>query len=127
MIIYKILISLVIIFHLAFILYVVLGGLLVFVWKRSIFFHIPAVLWGAWVEYMNFICPLTPLENYFRKMACFTTYSAGFIDQYITPIIYPENLQRNMQIIFGSLVVIINAIIYILILYKLLKNRESKK
>jgi hypothetical protein len=119
MLIYKILTSFVIIIHLSFIAYVILGGLLILRWKKSIFLHIPAIIWGSIVEYLNIICPLTPLENYFRRLAGYSTYSAGFIDQYITPLIYPENLERNTQLLLGSFVVIINLIIYTFVIIKL--------
>ena len=49
-----------------FILFVVLGGLLVFRWPTVKWFHIPAVLWGVLIEFSGWICPLTPLENKLR-------------------------------------------------------------
>ena len=124
MLVYKILTNLVVLIHLLFILYVVFGALLAFRWKRSLIIHIPAVIWGVIVEYMNLICPLTPLENYFRKLAGYASFSTGFIDHYLTPVIYPENLEQSTQIFFGSFVVIINILAYTLIV--IIYNRKSK-
>lgn len=116
--IYKLLTNLIVLIHLAFIIYVVLGGLLVLRWRKSIYVHIPAAIWGAVVEYLSLICPLTPLENYFRSRAGTSTYGTGFIEQYITLLIYPENLEKSSQLFFGSLVIIINAVIYLLLIIK---------
>jgi hypothetical protein len=116
--VYKLLTDLTVFIHLAFILFVVLGGFLVLRWRKSVYAHIPAALWGAAVEYFGLLCPLTPLENYFRNKAGYLTYKAGFIEQYITPLIYPENLKRNIQFILGSLVILINIVIYLLIIIK---------
>ena len=69
--------------HLAFVLFVVAGGLLVLRWPRVAWAHVPAVAWGAWVEFAGWICPLTPLENWLRARGGQTAYTASFIDQYV--------------------------------------------
>lgn len=98
--------------HLAFILFVVAGGLLV-AWKPSLaWLHVPAVAWGALIEFMGWICPLTPLENHFRRLAGETGYESGFIEHYLLPLIYPEMLTAGMQYVLGALVLAINFLIY---------------
>ncbi len=104
--------------HFSFIAFVVAGGALVIYWPRVAWLHLPAVFWGAIVEFTGWICPLTPLENHFRFLAGDDTYSGDFVAQYLLPLIYPENLTRETQIILGLLVVIINIIFYLLAVKK---------
>jgi hypothetical protein len=89
-----------------------MGGLLVLRWPRLAYLHIPAALWGAWIEFTGRICPLTPLENALRARAGDAGYSGGFIEHYILPVLYPSVLTRNIQLVLGALVVVINLIVY---------------
>ena len=100
------------ILHFMFIVFVVLGGLLVLKWRWLSFVHIPCALWGILVELMGWICPLTPLELYLRQMAGVDGYHGGFIDHYLMPLIYPAGLTRELQTVFGIFVLITNACIY---------------
>jgi hypothetical protein len=50
--------------HAAFVIFVVLGGLIVVRWPRFAWVHVPAAVWGVLIEFADWICPLTPLENY---------------------------------------------------------------
>ena len=102
----------VVLLHLAFILFVVLGGLVVFRWPRFMWLHIPAAAWGAFIELTGRVCPLTPLENRLRIAAGETGYSGGFIEEYLIPVVYPGGLTRWVQISFGIGVVVINLVFY---------------
>lgn len=98
--------------HLAFILFVVGGGLLV-AWKKPfVWLHLPAAVWGALIEFMGWICPLTPLENHFRRLSGESGYEGGFIEHYLLPLIYPETLTTATQYVLGGLVLAINFLIY---------------
>ena len=98
--------------HLAFILFVISGGLLA-IWKpRIIWLHLPAAIWGMLIEFIGWICPLTPLENHFRKLAGEGGYEGGFINHYLLPLIYPESLTFKTQYVLGGLVLIVNAVVY---------------
>jgi Protein of Unknown function (DUF2784) len=110
--IYRALADLVLVVHLAFALFVVLGGLLVLKWPRAAWLHIPAAIWGVLIEYTGWICPLTPLENSFRARGGEAGYSGGFIEHYIQPLLYPAGLTRGTQIVLGSLVLILNLTAY---------------
>ena len=104
--------DLVVLFHFGFVLFVMLGGLLV-LWRSWIAWcHIPAVLWGAGIEFLGWICPLTPLENMLRTRGGDTGYASGFIEHYIMPILYPAALTRKMQIGFGIIVLGVNIAVY---------------
>ena len=98
--------------HLLFIIFVLFGGLLVVKWRYVSLVHIPAALWAAWVEYKGWVCPLTPLENWFRQKAGMEGYQKSFIDQYLIPVIYPAALNREWQMVLGTIVVILNVTIY---------------
>jgi len=95
--VYSILSQLIVLLHLAFILFVIFGALPVLRWPKIAWVHVPFVLWGMVVEYFNIICPLTPWENHFRRLAGSTVYESGFIEHYIIPLMYPEALSRNLQ------------------------------
>ena len=90
--------DLVVVVHFLFVLFVVLGGLLVLRWPRVAYFHVPAAVWGAAIELGGWICPLTPLENSLRQQAGGTGYSGGFIEHYILPVLYPSALTRDIQL-----------------------------
>jgi len=122
--IYKILSDSIVVIHLAFILFVCLGAFLVFKWPGILWIHLPCAIWGAILEFFNLICPLTPLENYFRKLSGIPEYHSGFIDHYILPIIYPDSLTPEKQMIFGLFVVIINVLVYGLIILKKFKSKH---
>ncbi|HEY8538055.1 MAG TPA: DUF2784 domain-containing protein [Steroidobacteraceae bacterium] len=109
---YRLLADAVAVLHFAFILFVVLGGLAVLRWPRLAWLHIPAAAWGALIEFGGWICPLTPLENMLRERAGEAGYSGGFIDHYVTGLIYPEGLTRPMQFAVGALVLAINGLVY---------------
>jgi hypothetical protein len=102
--------------HLAFVLFVTAGGLLVLRWPRVAWVHVPAVAWGAWVEFAGWMCPLTPLENWLRARGGQTAYTASFIDQYVVPMLYPPGLSRDLQWLLGGFVVLVNAGIYLVAL-----------
>ena len=98
--------------HFAFIVFVVLGGLLVLRNLRWAWLHVPAVAWVAWLEFTGAICPLTPLENTFRERAGDAGYAGGFIDHYLVPVIYPAGLTPQVQIALGIAVVALNVGVY---------------
>jgi len=124
--IFRFLADLTVLLHLAFVLFVVLGGLAV-LWRRKVLWlHIPAVLWGALIEFYGWICPLTPLENWLRIKGDEPAYSGGFIVHYILPVLYPEGLTPGAQKILGTLVIAINAAIYLWIIARRIRQAGKK-
>lgn len=123
--IYHLLANTVLVIHGLFIVFVVLGGLLVF-WKRWIaWIHLPVALYGVLVEWIGWICPLTPLENHFRHLAGAEGYSGGFIQHYLLPLIYPVNYTPTLQLILGAAVLLINLCIYSLLVWRIRGTSES--
>jgi hypothetical protein len=110
--IYRTLADLVLVVHLTFVLFVVVGGLLVVRWPRAAWLHIPAAIWGVLIEYTGWICPLTPLENSFRARGGEAGYTGGFIEHYIQPVLYPAGLTRSTQMVLGSFVLFVNLAAY---------------
>lgn len=98
--------------HLAFILFVLLGGLLALRWRPVIWCHLPAAAWGALTELTGWICPLTPLETWLRRRAGMGGYEGGFVEHYLLPLIYPAHLTRELQIALGLMVILLNAAVY---------------
>lgn len=104
--------------HLGFILFVLLGGLLLLRWPRLIWLHIPAVAWGIVVECLHLGCPLTPWENQLRRMAGQAGYDGGFIEHYLIPLIYPAGLTPQIQIGLGAIVVLVNLAVYTWLIWR---------
>jgi hypothetical protein len=115
-VIYRILADLVLVLHLGFVVFVVLGGLLVLRWPAIMALHIPAAVWGVVIEFTGWLCPLTPLENWLRVRGGELGYSGGFIEHYIQPVLYPSGLTRGIQIALGTLVMLLNLTAYSIVL-----------
>lgn len=120
---YRLAADLVALTHFAFVLFVILGGLLALRWRRVVWVHLPCAIWGALIEFAGRICPLTPLENWLRRQAGESGYGGGFVEHYVLPVLYPVGLTRSVQIALGVVVIIINVTIYAW----LLARREGGK
>lgn len=109
---YSLLADVVLALHLGFVLFVVLGGLLVLRRPKLIWLHVPAAAWGVLIEFMGWPCPLTPLEKYLRRLGGDAGYEGGFIEHYLVSILYPSGLSREAQALLGTAVLLINVVIY---------------
>jgi hypothetical protein len=109
---YGALADLVVVVHLAFVAFVVFGGLLVLRRPRLAWLHLPAAVWGVMIEFAGWMCPLTPLENAFRERGGEAGYSGGFVEHYLLPVLYPSGLTRGVQLMLGSLVLALNLAVY---------------
>jgi hypothetical protein len=109
---YLFLADLVLVVHLAFVVFVLCGGLLALKWRWIAWLHLPAVVWGAVVEFTGWICPLTPLENWLRAQGGETLYRSDFIAQYLLSVLYPGDLTRNIQLLLGTVVIVLNVAVY---------------
>jgi hypothetical protein len=109
---YRLMADFIVLVHFGFVLFVIFGGLLVLKWRRLIWIHLPCVLWSVLNEFFGWLCPLTPLENWLREAEDGAGYQTSFVEHYIVPILYPEALTREIQIILGLTVVAVNMGIY---------------
>ena len=124
--IYSFLADLLVLFHLVFILYVIAGALLIFKWPKTLWLHLPSCFWGMTVEFTGWICPLTPWEIRLRRLAGEEGYTGSFIEHYLIPIIYPSGLNREIQMLMGCIVLIVNLSLYTLILIKRRKRKTPE-
>ncbi|UCC25852.1 MAG: DUF2784 domain-containing protein [Gemmatimonadales bacterium] len=109
---YRIAADALVVVHGLWLVFVVLGALLALRWPKVLWGHAPAVAWGALIEFAGWVCPLTPWENRLRRLGGETGYSGAFIERYVTAIVYPEGLTREIQIGLGVGVLVLNAGLY---------------
>jgi len=107
--------DLIVVIHIAFICFVALGGFMLRRWPGLMWLHVPAVCWGVGIEWAGQVCPLTPLENWLRRQGNGEAYEYDFVERYALPLLYPEGLTRIGQVALGSLVLVLNLIIYTVI------------
>jgi hypothetical protein len=104
--------DLVVVVHLAFVVFVVFGGLIAAHYPRMAWVHVPAAIWGVSIEYLGWVCPLTPFENYLRQRGGSSAYQGEFIEHYLLPVLYPAHLTAHDQIWLATAAVIINVLLY---------------
>lgn len=109
---YRLLADVIVLLHLSYVLFVLLGGLLALKWPRAVWLHVPAVIWGAIVEFTGWICPLTPLENWLRAQGGEAGHEGDFILRYVLPLLYPDALTHDIQLVLGAVVLVINGLVY---------------
>lgn len=110
--------ELVFVLHFSFIVFVIAGGLVVLKWHWAAFLHIPAVIWGLAIEFLNAPCPLTPLEQMLLLQAGEEAYKGGFIHHYIVPLIYPDANPRFF-LEAGIFLLVLNCVIYAWIIMRI--------
>ena len=115
--------DLVVLFHFTFVLFVLLGGLLILKWRWVTWLHLPAAVWGALIEFTGWICPLTPLEQWLREAGGGHGYQSGFIESYVLPLLYPTGLTGKTQIVLGLLVLLLNGGVYLFVFHRQGKRR----
>ena len=98
--------------HFAFAAFVVVGGFLAWRWRWVVFLHLPALAWGTWVELSSTVCPLTPLENHWRRLGGEAGYPGGFLAHYLGALLYPLGLTPQVQWSLAALLVTLNVIAY---------------
>ena len=113
--------------HLAFIVFVVVGGFLAWRWRWVLWLHVPAAAWGALIEFAGWICPLTPWEVALRRQAGEVGYAGGFIEHYLIPVIYPVGLTPTIQTVLGSVVIAVNAVAYAILVRRVRRDRQARR
>lgn len=104
--VFGLLADLVVVVHLTFVLFVAVGGLLVWRWPWLMWWHLPAVAWGIAIITIGFTCPLTPLEHYLRGRAGQQGHDGGFVDRYVEGVIYPGGLTPLVRALIATAVVV---------------------
>jgi Protein of Unknown function (DUF2784) len=103
---YRLLTNVIIVVHFAFVGYVVLGGFLAWRWGWTIVPHAIAAAWGLLVVTASLNCPLTAAENWSRERTGEGPLSRGFIDRYLTGVIYPARYLHQVQLFAAALVLV---------------------
>ena len=98
--------------HFTFIVFVAIGALLVLRWRWVMYVQLPAALWGALIEIMQWDCPLTRWENWALRRAGESGYSDGFIAHHLFGVIYPNGLSRGVEIAIAVFVTVVNSAVY---------------
>jgi len=122
---YRLLADFVLVLHAGFVAFVMLGALLVLRWPRLAWVHVPVALWGAGIEFLGGICPLTPLENHWRRLAGELGYQGGFVEHYVVSVLYPDGLTRRVQLLLGAVVLVVNGAVYAWALWRLRSGRAG--
>ena len=114
--------NLVVLAHALFVAFVVLGGFLT--WRRRwvAWLHVPAAVWGVLIEYAGWVCPLTPLENYFRMRAGLEGYGGSFVEHYVIPLLYPAGLTPPKQLVLGTFALTVNLFTYGVLVRRMLRR-----
>ena len=123
---YRILADAVVMIHFAFVVFVVFGGFFVLWSRRVMWIHLPSVLWAILIEFTGWICPLTPLEHLLRQKSGALAYKSGFIEHYLLPVLYPSGLTRELQMILGVLVLMLNLGMYWWVLRQTRNAKDHK-
>jgi hypothetical protein len=118
--------DLLVVLHLGFVGFVALGGLLVLRWPHAAWAHLPAAAWGAGIELTGGICPLTPLENALRERSGRAAYQGDFVAEYLLPVLYPDGLTRDAQLLLGVAVIIGNAVLYAVAVRRARSRRQRR-
>jgi len=116
---YKLLADAILLFHLLFIVFALLGGLFILWRKWVVYVHLPTAAWATFIGFTGWICPLTPLEKSFREASDDLGYSGSFIEHYIIPVIYPAALEMDMHQVLGYIALAINLVIYTFVIYRI--------
>jgi Protein of Unknown function (DUF2784) len=126
MMVYRWLADLVVVVHAMFVAFAVFGGALV-PWRPWVaWLHLPAAAWAVLIEYLGWVCPLTPLENALRVRGGTAPYHEGFISHYLLPVLYPAALTRDVRWLLGSIALAMNILIYGIVLRRLRRGRVNR-
>lgn len=124
---YRVSADLVVLVHLAFVLFAVFGAFLVVRSRRWIWIHVPTVCWATLIEWVGWVCPLTPLEKWLRQKGGLGAYRGGFIEHYILPLLYPAGLTRPVQVGLGVFVLGFNVAIYLWIWRRAVRTKHRTR
>ena len=109
---YRLIADLVLLVHVGFVAFALFGGMLVLRRPRVAWLHLPALAWGVFVQWADRICPLTPLENHFRLLGGQAGYSGGFVEHYVSMLLYPDHLTLQLRYVIGAVLLAVNIAVY---------------
>ncbi len=95
-----------VVLHLAYLIFVAVGGLLAWRWRSVIWVHLAAVAWAVGILVIGQDCPLTELQRVAEERAGRPVDGRGFVDRYIEGMVYPERFTTALRILVGVLVLV---------------------
>lgn len=124
---FQLLADFVLLLHLAFVAFAAFGGLLVLRRPKLLWLHLPALLWGVLVQWADWICPLTPLENSLRLRGGGDVYAGGFIERFVVHILYPDNLTLELRYLLALILIAVNVAVYAFVLAAQAKRKTTQR
>ncbi len=104
--------------HIAYVVFVVLGALLVVVWPSLMWVHLTAVVWAFATMVFDLGCPLTPWEKRAWIRGGRVPYEEGFLQHHILRTRFnPDKARRNHSLL-GLFVVVLNLVVYYFVLLR---------
>jgi cytochrome c biogenesis protein CcdA len=101
--------------HVAYVVFVVLGSVLVLIWPGLLWIHLLAVVWAGLTLMFDFGCPLTPWEKRFWLKGGVEPYEEGFLQHHVLRARFKPGTERRNHAILGALAIAFNAVIYWLV------------
>jgi hypothetical protein len=103
---YQWLVTVVLVAHFTYLAYLLLGGFLAWRWPKAVFPHLAAAAWGVLIVFNLVACPLTIAEVWARRLAGDAPVTGGFIDRYVTGVIYPGRYVNEVRVGLALVVLI---------------------
>ena len=100
--------------HVAYVVYVLFGALLVLVWPRSIWIHLAAVAWAGGTMIGNLGCPVTTWEKDALRRAGRDPYPEGFLQHHVLRRVFPADNARRNHVLLGLFALAVNAFLYLI-------------
>jgi hypothetical protein len=105
-VVHRLLADAVMLVHFGFLVFLALGGFLTWRYRWVVGLHAAAVGWGLLSVLAGIGCPLTAWEDRFRRLAGEQGLTRGFIDAYLTGVIYPRDHLLTVQLVVAGLVAV---------------------
>ncbi|WP_428121721.1 DUF2784 domain-containing protein [Candidatus Poriferisodalis sp.] len=98
--------------HLAYVVFLIVGGFLAWRKPKLVKWHVGAIVAAAVVNITASDCPLTVWEKWFLRQAGDVPYETGFISHYLVEPIYRPGINGGVNFVLLCCLVIPNAISY---------------
>ena len=96
----------VVVAHLAYLVFVAVGGILAWRWPRLLWVHVAAVAWAVSILLLGQDCPLTDLQRHAERRAGEPLDDRGFVDRYLEGVVVPERYTTALRILMGALIAV---------------------
>ena len=100
---YRVLADVVMVAHFVFLVFLTLGGFLAWRFRWVLVPHTGAVVWAV-LSVAGVECPLTGWEDGLRRLGGEQGLPRGFIDTYLTDVVYPQEHLLAAQLLVTGLV-----------------------